>query len=210
MRAAFLAVALSLAPSAGFSGEAAFRFVPNDPLQREAEKTYAFIADLDRQGLGLPDIFQKLCSRALESKLEPSDTLKVTFAAMYLWTERGGHPEFQGRRDWALHFIYGGWLSALYGTASAEETAFEKERRDASTPGNAFDLGDLSVTYFGARWAGRAALDFRARLAPWADGRQKLDGLPANTLKMLPPQTLPDQAQLKAVEAWVASALGGN
>ncbi len=175
-------------------------------VEREAEAVAGLAAELSARGLDFSDIFRELCARSAAAP-DPALSFKAQFGGLMLWTERGGRPKLLGREDWGLHFIYGGWISAFFGLEEARSTGYEKERRDSTSAGNAFDLGDLAVTYFGAHWADRALSDPRGFPAAWAAGLKSLRSLPALGLGKLPPGTLPTDAELAPVQAWVGSSL---
>lgn len=211
MSPSLLALALILggtppAPAPAFRSAAVRAAEEPGEVEREAEAVADLAAELAAGGLEFPEIFPKLCARSAASPA-PALSFKAQFGGLMLWTERGGRPKLLGREDWGLHFIYGGWISAFFGLDEALSTGFEKERRDSTAPGNAFDLGDLAVTYFGARWADRALADPAGFSLPWADGAKNLGTLPALTLGKLPPGALPAETELGSVQAWVRSSL---
>lgn len=187
-------------PSAAFSTE------EESDLEREASAVAALAAELSGQGLEFPEIFRRLCGRSAAAG-DRVFAFKAQAGGLMLWTERGGRPKLLGREDWGLHFIYGGWISAFFGLDEALTAAYEKERRDASSEGNAFDLGDLAVTYFGAHWTQRALADPARYPAPWAEGTRSLGSLPPLTLGKLPPRALPSKAELAEADAWAAGSL---
>lgn len=170
-------------------------------LLRQGRKTLDSISDMERQGMGFAAIFRSLCENALRSKADSGTALREMFEGLMLWTKNGGRPVLMGREDWALHFIYGGWLASAYGVIAAETAGYHKELKDAFSPNNSFDLDDLAVTVLGARWAGRA------ELKSWANGRRNLEALPSLNFGMLPPQKIPSGRQLEAVSQWADSAL---
>jgi hypothetical protein len=132
------------------------------------------------------------------------------FRGLILWTQGGGAPAFQGRQDLALHFLHGGYYSAVYGEALAQTAAYEKERRDAFTPGNSFDLDDYGATLLGARWAARTGRDFEALrrwAAPWASEESRLEALPRLGFGALEHGRLPPPARLDEVKDFVRRAL---
>lgn len=211
MSPSLLALALLLggtppAPAPSFTAAAVGAAEEPGEIEREAEAAAALAAELSARGLEFSDIFRELCARSAAAP-DPGISFKAQFGGLMLWTERGGRPKLLGREDWALHFIYGGWISSFFGLEEALSTGYEKERRDSASAGNAFDLGDLAVTYFGARWADRALADPAGFSLPWADGAKNLGTLPALTLGKLPPGTLPTEMELAPVQAWVGSSL---
>ncbi len=128
------------------------------------------------------------------------------FRGLIRWTRAGAAPSLQGREDWALHFVYGGYLSAVYGRTTADAAALAKEERDAITPGNAFDLDDWAVTRVGARWADEAAKGRSPWLDGWANGTYRLDRVPKLTFGKLPRGVPPDVLTGLRVTRFVESA----
>ena len=59
------------------------------------------------------------------------------------------------RSDWAQHFGVSAALSALMSPDAARQAGLIKEIRDESTPGNAFDVGDLAADMAGCTFAQR-------------------------------------------------------
>lgn len=174
-------------------------------LRKAGEPAYPAVKAWDAEGLDFSGIFLKLCGNARAEKGRRDAALTRMFGALLLWTERGGRPKLQGREDWPLHIIYGGGIAAVYGRVAAELAAYEKETLDAYTPGNAFDLDDLAITYFAARWVAGARRD--VFLASWADGTRTLGALPKLSFGMLPPRTLPPAARERASSRWADDAL---
>ncbi|OGS00570.1 MAG: hypothetical protein A3G41_06535 [Elusimicrobia bacterium RIFCSPLOWO2_12_FULL_59_9] len=177
-------------------------------VSRGSEEVYREILGWQNEGIGLGEVFRRLCARRLGSSPNADDALKETFGGLVLWTKRGEKPVFQQRQDLALHFIYGGWLSAVWGAPIAEAVAYDKELKDSQTQGNAFDLDDLSASVFGARWVGRARQkDAGSWLARWASGARKLENLEALRFGKLSAGRLPGRENLSKVSVWVKNAL---
>ncbi len=90
----------------------------DSPETKEYEAQAQLLA---RQGLDFSDIFAGLCRYALDgnarARSDPRAELRNLFRGLIRWTRNGGKPAFQGRADWGLHFIYGGYLAASYGNA---------------------------------------------------------------------------------------------
>lgn len=139
-------------------------------------------------------------SRRLPSPLgrRPRHELANLFRGLIAWSRRGGTSLFQDRDDWPRHFVYGGYIAAVYGYPAAEAAAFAKEDRDARAPGNEFDLDDLAATLLGARWA---------HLALSGGGLRELSAVAPLKFGKLPHGRLPSRGQVKAVSAFVRAAL---
>ncbi|GAG44678.1 unnamed protein product, partial [marine sediment metagenome] len=182
----------------------------------QAANEYAgLIAYLDGQGASFDEIFRELClhtvsSDSLFTNINPGFKIRAKFMALYKWTKNGGEPEFQERKDLALHFIYGGLLES-YLSGLGYIAAYEKEKRDARKPGNYFDLDDMAATMIGARWASLAGRGFWAGarwVKPWASRIKTLDkSIPQLQFGGLPHGQIASSAEVKVVEQFVESAL---
>lgn len=189
--------------------------VGNEGFDTPAAREYAELAArLSSAGAGFSRVFGAACRHLLEGNPRARGAARAEvgnlFRGLILWTGKGGAPAFQGRQDLALHLLHGGYYSAVYGEALAEAAAYEKERRDAFTPGNSFDLDDYGATLLGARWAARAGRDFEALrrwAAPWASGERGLDALPRLGFGALEHGRLPPPARLDEVKDFVRRAL---
>jgi hypothetical protein len=159
---------------------------------------------LEGTGMGFPDIFRSACALAA-SRGGGAQEVKVMLAGLVTWLGDRERPRaigLQGRLDWAFHFVYGAWLESIV-SGAGERAAIEKERRDAATPGNVYDLDDLAATFIGARWARREV----ARLAEWGDGRRHLCSLPRFELGRLAPGVVADERRIEAARAFARAAL---
>ncbi|MDX6769842.1 MAG: hypothetical protein SF051_09940 [Elusimicrobiota bacterium] len=166
---------------------------------------YRLMAEgLEASGMDFPDVFRAACALAVRRGGSAHET-KVMLAGLVTWLGDRDRPRsigLQGRVDLAFHFVYGAWLESIV-TGFGERAALEKERRDAFSPGNAYDLDDLAATMVGARWAARES----ARLDEWGDGRRRLTALPAFAFGRLAPGALPDERRLDAVRDFARTAL---
>lgn len=165
-------------------------------------------------GLDFPAVFAALCGRLLGRSAGAGTSARAElvplFEGLIRWTRHGGLPILQGRKDWPLHFLYGGYLAAGHGPAAAELAAYSKEEHDAFSPKNAFDLDDYAVTLLGARWAALAGKDdagVKRWAEEWSSGRRSLAALPPLTFGQLPPLHLPAPARLARVRTFVDDAL---
>ncbi|MBI3551696.1 MAG: hypothetical protein HY077_04200 [Elusimicrobia bacterium] len=197
-------------------GPASIWYEPPVPgLESPEVRAYAEeAAKLAAAGADFSAVFAGLCRRLVDGdpglRRTPRHEAANMFRGLIRWTRGGGKPVLQGRSDWPLHFIYGGYLGFAYGHPAAEAAAYAKEERDAFSSGNFFDLDDYAVTLIGARWAlkaghGRASVETWAR--PWADGRKTLNTLPRLQFGHLPPRRLPVPALLLRVRGFVRAAL---
>ncbi|MEK7858874.1 MAG: hypothetical protein AAB320_06990 [Elusimicrobiota bacterium] len=192
----FDAQALWEAPIPGLDNVEARRY------QAEAER-------LSARGLDFSSVFSGLAGHLLRSPRtasSPRQEIASLFRGLIRWTRHGAAPSFQGRADWPLHFIYGGYIAATYGNAAAEAAALAKEEKDSLTPGNTFDLDDYAVTLIGARWS-VLALERPQDLPLWAAGAKALSLLPALPFGRLPQGRQPQPVLLQRVRAFVRSAL---
>lgn len=169
------------------------------------------IKSLEKRGASFSNIFTELCAASLASPGgSPLETARDIFGSLYHWTDSGGKPAFQEREDLALHLIYGGLFEAYQGSGQGEAAARAKEEHDAQTPGNSYDLDDLTATLLGAYWASPAhtSLDeFRKNLVLWSDGRKSLRRLPTLIFGRLPPRRVASEEQLEQVRRFVQYAL---
>lgn len=159
---------------------------------------------LEATGMDFPDIFRSACALAA-SRGGGAQEAKVMLAGLVTWLGDRERPRtigLQGRLDWAFHFAYGAWLESI-AEGFGERAALEKERRDASAPGNVYDLDDLAATFIGARWTRREI----ARLAEWGDGRRHLGALPRFDLGRLAPGAVADASQVDSARAFARAAL---
>ena len=168
-----------------------------------ADEVRRLAEEWTRAGADFSGVFRLLCARSLASPETVS--LRDLFAGLKDWMSRGARPELQERYDWALHFVYAGWLSSSVGEFPARAAAFHKEVRDSMARDNSFDLDDLAVSYMGARWAARAASD-RGVLNAWAEGSRSLNAIAALAFGQLPRGRQADGRQLRAVGRWVDEA----
>lgn len=175
----------------------------------ESREYHAEAERLAAQGLDFSSVFAGISRHLLRSPRTtraPRQELTHLFRGLIRWTRHGAAPVLQGRPDWPLHFIYGGYLASTYGSAAAEAAALLKEQRDSLAPGNAFDLDDYAVTLIGARWsvlAGEKPQD----LPLWAEGSKALNLLPAMPFGRLPHGRQPAPALLLRARAFVRGAL---
>lgn len=184
-----------------------------------AAKEYAgLIAYLDSQGASFDRIFRELClhtvsSDSLFTNINPGFKIRAMFMSLYKWTKNGGKPEFQKRKDLALHFIYGGMIES-YLSGLGYIAAYEKEKRDAHKPGNSFDLDDMGATMLGARWAclaGRSFWGGTRWIKPWASGERTLDkSIPKLRFGRLAHGQIAGRTQVKAVKQFVKSAISAD
>ncbi len=159
---------------------------------------------LEATGMDFPEIFRSACALAA-SRGGGAQEAKVMLAGLVTWLGDRERPRtigLQGRLDWAFHFVYGAWLESI-AEGFGERAALEKERRDAATPGNAYDLDDLAATFIGARWSRREI----ARLSEWGDGRRHLGSFPRFALGRLAPGAVADTRQIEAARAFARAAL---
>ena len=166
---------------------------------------YRVLAEsLEKSGVDFPEIFRRACALA-EKRGGGVQEAKVMLAGLVTWLGDRSLPRtvgLQGRLDWAFHFVYGAWLESI-ATGLGERAARAKEEKDAFTPGNVYDLDDLTATMLGARWATREV----ARLAEWGDGRRRLEALPALRMGKLAPRVLADERQLQSARDFSVRAL---
>lgn len=199
-----------------FSAQISIWYNPPIPGLDSAEaKEYGDEAErLAAQGLDFPAVFAGLCRHMLSGNARtvrnPRAETANMFRGLIRWTRNGGKPVFQGRGDWPVHFIYGGYLAAVYGRMVAEGAAYAKENRDAKTPGNFFDLDDLAITLMGARWASSAGHgygDLKLWAEAWASGRKSLGSVPLLQFGPLPHGLLPSASQIERVLGFVRGAI---
>lgn len=215
--AVLAALALPSAPRAPAAG--ATRSIWYEPPMAglDAPSTLAYAQAAKRAasaGLDFTAVFASLCGKLLERSAGSGPSARAElvplFEGLILWTRQGASPSLQGRKDWPLHFLYGGYLAAGHGPAAAELAAYSKEERDAFSPKNAFDLDDYAVTLLGARWVSLAGMDdtgVRRWAEEWASGRRTLADLPPLSFGQLPPFRLPEPARLARVRSFVRGAL---
>lgn len=169
------------------------------------------IKTLESRGASFSDIFGSLCAAAIAHSEEPAlEKARDIFGSLYHWTDSGGRPVFQEREDLALHLIYGGLFEAYQGPGQGEAAGRAKEERDAETPGNSYDLDDLSATLMGAYWVATAQTspeEFSKILSHWADGRKTLNRLPITRFGRLPPRRVAGEEQLTQVRRFAHDAL---
>lgn len=166
---------------------------------------YRKLAELgEAAGVDFPEIFRQACALAVKRGGGAQET-KVMLAGLVTWLGDRSLPRtvgLQGRLDWAFHFVYGAWLESI-ATGLGERAGIAKEEKDAFTPGNVYDLDDLTATFIGARWASREA----ARLSDWGVGRRRLEDLPALRMGKLTPRIAADERQIQAARDFAVSAL---
>lgn len=166
---------------------------------------YRKLAELgEAAGVDFPEIFRQACALAVKRGGGAQET-KVMLAGLVTWLGDRSLPRtvgLQGRLDWAFHFVYGAWLESI-ATGLGERAGIAKEEKDAFTPGNVYDLDDLTATFIGARWASRET----SRLSDWGAGRRRLENLPPLRLGKLVPRVLPSERQLRAARDFAVSAL---
>ena len=175
----------------------------------DARRYKAEAERLAAQGLDFSAVFAGLARRLQDSprfKSAPRREMASLFRGMIGWTRGGATPVFQSRQDWPLHFIYGGYFAATYGSAVAEAAALAKEEKDSLTPGNVFDLDDYAVTLIGARWA-TITLERPQDLPLWTSGAKALSLLPALPFGRLPHGRQPAPALLQRVRAFVRGVI---
>ncbi|MDZ4816113.1 MAG: hypothetical protein SGI71_07590 [Verrucomicrobiota bacterium] len=125
-------------------------------------------------------LWQASCKQVL-SELKKNDKSTPVYETKYMllalvrFAHRNGDTSFQKRNDWAKHFIYGAYFGTGYQqTNYAIWSAMAKEENDAWTLNNGYDIGDLTVSLFGARWAENITVD---QLTRFASGKKKLSDI---------------------------------
>ncbi len=184
---------------------------------REMSRSYEGIArKLASQGRDFSHIFEELCRYATRPggrlASDPGDEARAMFLGLMAWANPEspdrGLPTFQERNDLALHFIYGGYYGARYGSWIAERIALAKENRDAYTEGNYFDVDDFAASLYGIRWSSRLRVDGATHwVETWAAGNRALSGLPALVFGRLPPKRLLVPARLRRVRDFATEAM---
>lgn len=179
------------------------------PMDRE----YAAQAGkLEKDGLSFDKIFAQLCQRTLDQaatnpKLRLDDCTRSMFGGLWQWVNATDHPKFQGRHDWAQHFIGGGAFEGYLDLGP--RAAIAKEKKDSRDPGNQYDLDDFAATMLGSRWMDIAMKPEQTKqwLELWATGQLSLDRLPKLEFGRLPKSSQPHAEQLDRVRAFVNTAL---
>lgn len=187
-----------------------------DVRVREMSRSYEGIArKLASQGRDFSHIFEALCRHAARPggrlASEPEGAARALFLGLMAWADPEapdrGMPTFQKRNDLALHFIYGGYYGARYGSWIAERIALAKENRDAYTEGNTFDVDDFAAALYAIRWSSRLKGDAVHWVEAWAAGNRALSGLPALTFGRLPPKRLLAPTRLRRVRVFATEAM---
>ena len=112
---------------------------------------------------------------------------------------------FQGRPDWAKHFVYGAYAGlGAFRYSIAKAAAYEVEMRHVSQPGNYFDYDDYAASLLGIRWSMELynSRDKKAYIVKWASGKRLLAALPQLRFGHPKPNERPDGAKLRRIDEY--------
>lgn len=127
----------------------------------------------------------RLCLKLLKEPYfhqnPPDATLAAFLGLMTANQEYGFKLTLFGRRDWALHFIYGAYFGTGYDQYYyGELMAHIKEVEDSFDEHNYYDMGDAAMTMLGARWGANVS-ENPAKAAEWINlwaSGMKISSLP--------------------------------
>lgn len=143
------------------------RFFCGEQKARQIEQAAGHLAtEADWQALRLrPEFVADAAFHQVAAMLEVAQTKTVEAAVVWLsvtgrrpvrsifggmmeWVSRGARPTWHGRTDWALHFIFGGWIELA--TGLGDEAGRVKEELDRVFGTGTYDRGDIEATEAGA------------------------------------------------------------
>lgn len=165
-------------------------------------------------GQNLSQLWMELCAvqsrRVRENKdCNIQDESRYMVLALIRAIQMGrSAPEFQGRRDWGLHFLMGVYFGAGRDqTRYGEDIGKWKEEWDARTAGNTYDAGDLAATWLGVRWVEGLT---SKRVETYANGEKRLDDFQPIPFGRLPPQILADDVLLHEIKRYTMAQIKGE